>query len=1410
MNADGFYGALVDWVVQVSWQVSWLVLLVGMVRWLGRSWMSPAWRHALWFPVVVRLILPVAPPSALSLYRITPFWDGMGRPTDLVGAPALVVAEPQSMGVELGRGGRPPTVPFAAPEAQPPVAAGAAMPILETGAGTSGGPALLDARERGPKPVSSPQAVAPVSPVQRGIHWRRWVGAVWLVGMVAAGGVMLAAYGRLAWRLSRRGEVSDPRVRRIWRECSAVMGVRREVRLFVASEAGSPALFGFWRCCLLLPPGLAERFSDAELRHVFLHELAHVRRGDVTLNALLAVLQVVHWFHPMVWWAFGRMRADRELATDALALTMAGEQEARGYGSTVIKVLDGAGTASMAPGLVGILEDRRDVADRIRMIARFRPRPRWSWLAPGVVAAVAVLGLTDPRTSSAGARAAAASPAKAGEATALKTPTVGLPPETKGRAVRVVVRDAATDQPVAGAEVFAPNEVAFSGLVGGGPRWVTDDAGQAEIRLGEVPEQPEKAKTWFTLSVRASGYAGHGLSWAREEGDVRGEIPEQLEVRLRHGSSLGGVVRDAGGRALPGIHLTAWGSGHRFLGRFQAHQTYPEYWRTLHDSPAAITDAEGRWKLVDVPLDLPNIVLECRRPDGAVQTFVHPREDQNPNLESGGTQVRLEELRRGEAVLVLAEGHTIRGRVVSPTGQPLAGARVVEAHGVVNLYRDSERRTDAEGRFVLPHRPPREVILTADAPGYALTSRVVPAEGDGVTSDVELRVAPLSPLTIRVRDDGGKPLAETELSLSTMRMEGQALDFTAKTDADGKAVWTNAPAAPVVLVATSPTLKVARKFRVEADQREAEVILRPGMDREVVVRGKVVDARTGAPLKVSAAWVQTKPWELEATASGPSAESAVLSADGFEVRVPSTHWQAGGMYPSYRVRIRVPHYGVWVGRERDFDEGDWEFTVQLERESEKAPLRILLADGRPAGGARVRVQQNESHWLFLMELQADQPVLVGPRGSPDFDFDADAEGRATLPGTVFEGGVVVTHPDGFASVKRSELRGRPEIRLQPWGRIEGICKEGDRTAAGKPVYLNSGDIGLTPWMANQRRITDADGRFVFPTVPPGDATVGLGFERGIGPITMHQQKPLVVEPGRTLNLQVGGEGRPVIGRALGAWNWERDVHVLVLKSGSPEPRMARIEDFATVAGFEKARDEWYVERHRHQREQRTHVLNFAAGGAFRVEDVPPGRYELRILVRKPMSDAEKAMMSEGQIVARCVREVEVPSGNSSDPLDLGDLELVPEPGVEIPATALQRSGSEKETGIALPLTGYQGRYVLLRLTADWVEDETDARAELEKFHQQHAKPTKWIALTWSLDDGAARGRGDGAGKDGKTDWVETRLIGRAKIEALDALRVDTLPMNVLLDPDGRELARDSRLEALTALLERRLVQANNP
>jgi hypothetical protein len=153
---------------------------------------------------------------------------------------------------------------------------------------------------------------------------------------------------------------------------------------------------------------LLKSFSPAELRYVFLHELAHLKRGDIPVNWVSVVPLMLHWFNPLVWYAFGRMRADGEMACDALALSHTQEPEKKQYGATIIKLLETFSRPALAPGLVGILENKNQMKRRISMIASFSKTRGWPVAASAVFVALAVLTLTDAQKITAADSTAAA------------------------------------------------------------------------------------------------------------------------------------------------------------------------------------------------------------------------------------------------------------------------------------------------------------------------------------------------------------------------------------------------------------------------------------------------------------------------------------------------------------------------------------------------------------------------------------------------------------------------------------------------------------------------------------------------------------------------------------------------------------------------------------------------------------------------------------------------------------------------------------------------------------------------------------------------------------------------------------------------------------------------------------------
>jgi Antirepressor regulating drug resistance, predicted signal transduction N-terminal membrane component len=197
-------------------------------------------------------------------------------------------------------------------------------------------------------------------------------------------------------------------------DCKALMHVGTPVTLIELQGIESPTLLGFLRPRLLLPAGLATSFSREELRHVFLHELAHIKRGDILAGWLMLALQIVHWFNPLVWVAFYRLRVDRELACDALALSYARPGENESYGLTIIKLLERFGRAVWAPGLAGILENKKQMKERITMIAKFHKTERGLALALCLLAGLGVVTLTDAQSgrngSSGDARSGASQP----------------------------------------------------------------------------------------------------------------------------------------------------------------------------------------------------------------------------------------------------------------------------------------------------------------------------------------------------------------------------------------------------------------------------------------------------------------------------------------------------------------------------------------------------------------------------------------------------------------------------------------------------------------------------------------------------------------------------------------------------------------------------------------------------------------------------------------------------------------------------------------------------------------------------------------------------------------------------------------------------------------------------------------
>lgn len=217
---------------------------------------------------------------------------------------------------------------------------------------------------------------------------RSWTGALaaaWLAGVAAMTALVAAQYRRLRGRLSRGTLVDDARVRGALRRACETMAIRRPVEVLMAADTASPVLFGLLRPRIVLPEGVASGMPDDQLEAIFLHELTHLRRGDLWFNWVQMILQTLYWFHPVVWYANLRLRREREMIVDDLVLVRLGAKR-EAYGMSLLSVLrHGAERHLPALGYVGIIEHTSEMVRRVQRVMdgnrRLSARLGWVSLA---------------------------------------------------------------------------------------------------------------------------------------------------------------------------------------------------------------------------------------------------------------------------------------------------------------------------------------------------------------------------------------------------------------------------------------------------------------------------------------------------------------------------------------------------------------------------------------------------------------------------------------------------------------------------------------------------------------------------------------------------------------------------------------------------------------------------------------------------------------------------------------------------------------------------------------------------------------------------------------------------------------------------------------------------------------------
>jgi hypothetical protein len=147
-----------------------------------------------------------------------------------------------------------------------------------------------------------------------------WLDVAWLLGVACLSTRTIGGW-RLLQQLRRSALAEAPGAvhANFVRLCER-LEITRQVRLRISEHIQGPLAMGIVRSLVILPASALMALSPDQLEAVLAHELAHVRRADYLWNLIQTMVETLFFFHPAVWWLGRRLREQRELCCDDVAV----------------------------------------------------------------------------------------------------------------------------------------------------------------------------------------------------------------------------------------------------------------------------------------------------------------------------------------------------------------------------------------------------------------------------------------------------------------------------------------------------------------------------------------------------------------------------------------------------------------------------------------------------------------------------------------------------------------------------------------------------------------------------------------------------------------------------------------------------------------------------------------------------------------------------------------------------------------------------------------------------------------------------------------------------------------------------------------------------------------------------------
>lgn len=161
-------------------------------------------------------------------------------------------------------------------------------------------------------------------------------------------------------------KIENKRLTKILEKEKCFLKINKDIEIVSHEQVLAPAISGIISPRIYVCEGIS-KLDDSEIEMIFLHELCHLKNGDLHLNLLLNILKMVYFFNPIVIVLIDYIRKNIELINDEYVVDYLDNKNVKEYCNTLVKVLALSNGYYIATAL-GISNGVKDLERRIKNI----------------------------------------------------------------------------------------------------------------------------------------------------------------------------------------------------------------------------------------------------------------------------------------------------------------------------------------------------------------------------------------------------------------------------------------------------------------------------------------------------------------------------------------------------------------------------------------------------------------------------------------------------------------------------------------------------------------------------------------------------------------------------------------------------------------------------------------------------------------------------------------------------------------------------------------------------------------------------------------------------------------------------------------------------------------------------------